>query len=95
MLRFDKTTYLSIFFKSILSERLSNNLLGSDDLLFLEFISIVSILFYNFIECSILLCTFLVIYFSHFKEYMICLISFSKFPHVLPASTCESTIGNL
>ena len=37
MLRFDKTTYLSLPFKSTLSERLGNSLLGSDCLLFIEF----------------------------------------------------------
>ena len=34
MLRFDKATYSSLLFKFILSERLSNSLLGSDVLLF-------------------------------------------------------------
>ena len=34
MLRFDKATYLSLLFKFILPERLSNNLCGSDVLLF-------------------------------------------------------------
>ena len=67
----------------------------SDVLLFLEFINIVSILFYNFIEFIILLYTFLVISFARYKEYMICLISFSKFSDVLPAFTCASAIGNL
>ena len=50
MLRFDKATYLSLRFKFILSERLSNSLRRSDVLLFSEFINRVSILFYNFIE---------------------------------------------
>ena len=71
MLRFDKATYLSLLFKFILSERLSNSLWGSDVLLFSEFINIVSILFYNFIEFIILLYTFLVTSFSEYKEYMI------------------------
>ena len=61
MLTFDKATHLSLFFKFILSERLSNSLSGSVVLLFLEFTNIVSILFYNFVEFIILLCTFLVI----------------------------------
>ena len=43
----------------------------------------------------ILLYTFLVVSFAHDKEYMICLISFSKFSDVLPTFTCTSTIGNL
>ena len=34
MLRLDKATYLSLLFKFILSERLSNSLRGSDALLF-------------------------------------------------------------
>ena len=38
------TTYLLLLFKFILSERLSNSLLGWDVLLFAEFINIVSIL---------------------------------------------------
>ena len=94
MLRFDKSIYLSLLFKFILSERLRNSLWGSDDLLLREFIHIVSILFYNCIEFIILLCNFLVIYLSPNKEY-ICLISFSKFSNVLPAFTCASAIGNL
>ena len=81
MLRFDKATYLSLLFKFILSERLSNSLWQSDVLLFSEFI--------------ILLYTFLVISFARNKEYIICLIWFSKFSDVLPAFTCASAIGNL
>ena len=52
-------------------------------------------LFYNFIEFIILLYNFLVISFAQHKEYMICLISFSKFSDVLPAFTPASAIGNL
>ena len=92
MLRFDRATYLSVLFKSILSEKLSNSL---RELLLLEFINIVSILFYNFIEFIILLYTFLVIYFTRYKEYIICLISFNKFANVLPVFTCASAINNL
>ena len=33
--------------------------------------------------------------FAQFKEYMICLISFSKFSDVLPAFACARAIGNL
>ena len=40
MLRFDKTKYLSLLFKFILSEILSNSLKGSDVLLFSEFTDI-------------------------------------------------------
>ena len=43
----------------------------------------------------ILLYTFLVVSFARYKEYMICLISLSKFSDVLPAFTCTSAIGNL
>ena len=43
--------------------------------------------------------TFLVISFARYKEPMICLISFNKFPDVLPAFSCYRTyflhIGNL
>ena len=38
--------------------------------------------------------TFLVISFSQYKEYMICLIPFSKFSDVLRAFTCASAIGS-
>ena len=41
MLRFDKTTYLSLLLMFTLSERLSNSLWGSDVLLFPEFMNIV------------------------------------------------------
>ena len=85
MLKFDKATYLSLLFKFIVSERLSNSLCASDVLLFSEFTNIVAILFYNFIEFIILLYAFLVIFFSFYKEYMICPISFSKFSDVLTA----------
>ena len=37
----------------------------------------------------------LVIFFARYKEYMICLISFSKFSGVLPAFTCARVIGSL
>ena len=36
----------------------------------------------------IFLCTFLVTSFAGFTEYVICLISFSKFSDVLPHFTC-------
>ena len=77
---------------------MSNNLWGSDVLLFPEFINIASILSYNFItllkslHCYIL---FLVISFAWYKEYIICLISFSKFSDVLPAFTCANASSNL
>ena len=95
MLGFNKATYLWLLFKFILPEILSNSLLGSDVLLFSEFINIVSILSCNVIKFIILLYTFLIIYFSWYKENMVCLISFSKFSDVLHAFTCVSAIGNL
>ena len=58
MLRFDKPTYLSLLFKFILSERLSNSLMGREVLLF---INIVPMFFYNFIKLILLLYTFLAI----------------------------------
>ena len=94
MLRFDKRTYLSLPFKFILSVRLSNSLWKSDVPFFLEFMNTVSILFHNFIEFIILLYSFLVIYFSWYKEYMIWRISCRKFSGVLPAFSCASAIGN-
>ena len=72
------------FFLKIFFERLSNSPRGSDVLLFLEFINIVSFLFYNLIEFILLFYTFLVSSFARYKEYMICLISFSKLSDVLP-----------
>ena len=42
-----------------------------------------------------LLYTLLVASFAQYKEYMICLISFSKSSDVLAAFTCASAIGNL
>ena len=42
-----------------------------------------------------LLYTVLVISFAQYKEYMVCLISFTKLSDVLPAFTCASAIGNL
>ena len=54
MLRIDKSTYLSLPFKFILSERLNNSARGSDVLLFLEFINIVSMIILNSLYCYIL-----------------------------------------
>ena len=95
MLGFDKATYLSLHLKFILSVRLGNSLWGSDALLFLEFINMVSILFYKFTEFIIFLYTFLGTSFSRYKEYVICLLSFSKFSDVLPVFTYVRVIGNL
>ena len=95
MLRFDKLTNLSLLFKFILPERLSNSLWGSDVLLFLEFINITSILVYNYTEFIILFYAFLVISFAQCKEYMISSISFSKFLDVLPAFNGAEGIGYL
>ena len=76
MLKFYKATYLSLFFKFTLSERLSNSLRGLDVFLFSEFINIVSILLYNFIEFIAMAYTFLVISFVRNKECITCLIPF-------------------
>ena len=59
-----------LFFKFILSVRLSNSLCGSDISLFLEFQNIKLTLFYNFVKFIILLHTFLATYFTPYKEYM-------------------------
>ena len=61
---------LWILFKSILSEKMSTSLWGSDVLLFSEFINIVSILFYMFIEFILLLYTFLVISFARYRFHL-------------------------
>ena len=95
MLKFDIATYLSRFFNFVLSEILSNILWVSDILLFSEFINVVFVLFYNFIELIILLYTFLVISFVGYKQYMVHLISFSKTSDALPVFTCAIAIGNL
>ena len=95
MLRFNKATYLSLLFRFIFSERLSNTLWASGVLLFSNFTNKLSLLFYNFIELIILLYPFLIISFAQYKEYMICLILFNKFSDVLPAFTSASVIGLL
>ena len=41
-----------------------------------------------------LLYTSSVVLFAQYKEYMICLIPFSKFPDVLSAFTCAGATGN-
>ena len=95
MLMFDKATYLPLQFRFIFSVRLDNILWRSDVLRFSKFINIVSIHAYNFIEFIILLYTFLVTSFSRYKEYIICLISFSKFSDVSLAFNRISALGNL
>ena len=95
MLRFDRATYFLLVFNFILSKKLSNSLGGSDVLLFLEFVNIVCILFYNWMEFIILLRTFLVTSFSWCKEYLIWDIPISRFSDVLPYFTCESATSNL
>ena len=67
----------------------------SDNLLFSEFINIVFILSYNFIQFIIVLYTFFGNSFTPYREYRICLISFGAFSDVLPVFICEKTIGNL
>ena len=87
--------HISFLHNSFLSVRISNSLWGKDVLLFSEFISIVSILFYNSTEFIILLYTFLVNFCSLSKGYIICLVSFSKFAEVSPAFYCARAIDNL
>ena len=70
MPRFHKAAYATLPFKFILFIRLNNSLSRFNVPLFLELTNIVSVLFYNFIEFIILLYTFLVIYFSSYKENM-------------------------
>ena len=79
---------LSLLFKSTLSKSLGNSLREEDALLFPEFIDIVFILLFDFIEFIILLHTFFATFFSQYKKHMIWGISFSKFSDVLPAFTC-------
>ena len=79
MLRSDLTTYLSLFIKFILSQRLSNSLWESDVLLFSEFI-----MHYTFVEFIILLYTFILVSFAQYNKYTIWLISFNKFSDVQP-----------
>ena len=81
--------------KSILNRVKDWVIVRSDLLLFSNLMNIVSILFYNFIEFIIFLYTFLVNSFAWYKEYIICLISFSKFSDALPIFTYVSVIGNL
>ena len=75
---FDKATYLSHLLKFILSERLSNSQWGSEIVLISEFIDIVFILFWvvNILNpyWIHIFYTFLVISFSQYQEYIICLI---------------------
>ena len=95
MLRFDKATYVQVLYLKFVSfERLSNSLRVLDVLLFLEFINIVSISYYTFIElhCCILFSNV----FAQYKEYMVYILKiFNKFSNVLPAFTCTKAIGNL
>ena len=55
----------------ILSKILSNSLGGSDILLFQEFVNIVPISYYTFIELIALLYTFSVIPLARYREYII------------------------
>ena len=62
--------------------------------MFPELINIVFITFYNFIVFIILFYAFIGIRFARYKEYIICLISFSKIPYELPAFNCAIGTGN-
>lgn len=50
----DNAIYLSLLFQSFLSEQLSTNLCESENLIFPEFMNVVPILYYIYIELSIL-----------------------------------------
>ena len=63
--------------------------------LFLEFINIVFIFVIYLHWIHYIVIHFLVISFAQYKEYMICLILYSKFSDVLFAFTCTRAIGNL
>ena len=93
MLRLDKAKYLSFLLRSVLSVTLSNSLRRRDVLLFLEFINIVFVFTICFIKFTTLMYIFLVILW--YKNYMIFLISFSKFSDVLTAFTSARAINNL
>ena len=86
MLRFYKTTFLSLLLMFILPGKMSNSLWRSDVPLFIEFINILSNAFYKFTELLVFLHTFLVIFFAWYKEYMSYLISFRKLLDVFPAN---------
>ena len=81
MLRFYKTTFLSLLLMFILPGRMSNSLWRSDVPLFIEFINILSNVFYKFTELYSW-----VIFFAWYKEYMSYLISFRKLLDVFPAN---------
>ena len=95
MVRFDKAIYLCFLLKFVLSVRLSNSPWGSDVLLFSGFINIVSTFVLYPYWVHYIVTHYLVISFAQYKEYMICLISLSKFSDVLPTFICAKTIGNL
>ena len=59
-----------------------------------EFINIVSISYYTFIEFIVLLFACLVTSFAWYKEYVIWRISFSKCFDVLPVFIGASALGN-
>ena len=82
---------------SVISLWTSISLFESEVLLFFEFINIVLILYYICIEfiLSLYILILLVISFDWHKEYIICLISLSKFSDILPAFTYARTTGNL
>ena len=75
-------TYLSLPFNFISCVSLRNSLWGSDVLLFLEFINIVStllLLCYNFSKFIVLLYTFLVIFFLKAKNIWFALFHLANF----------------
>ena len=84
MLRLDKATYLSLIFRYILSERLSNSLWESKELLFLLCLYWIHYIVAYFFRK----------FFPWCKKCFICLILFIKFSDVL-VLLCASAIGNL
>ena len=95
MLKFDQETFLLLLFKFALSKDWITHCECQMFLPFREFINIVSILFHNFVYIITLLHALMVISFGWHKEYIICLVFFSKFTDVLPPFTCASAIDNL
>ena len=95
MPRFDNATYLLLLFKFVLSERLSNNIWGSDLLLFLEFINKYSLYIITLLNSLYSYIHLLVISFVRYKECMIWRSSFSRFTDVLPAFISARGIDKL
>ena len=79
VLRFDKTIYVSLYFKFILSARLSTNLCRLEVLLIYKFRNIRSISYYIYFKFIILLYILLGISLAQYKDHMISRSSSIKF----------------